>query len=60
VCVCVRACVRAHARGRGRARAGACVCVCGGGLKLLLNEGVWESGCIDPRVLTSALIGGEW
>jgi hypothetical protein len=24
------------------------------------HEGVWESGCIDPYFLDSALVGGEW
>jgi hypothetical protein len=27
---------------------------------VLCHEGVWWSGCIDPRLLTSALVGDEW
>jgi hypothetical protein len=26
----------------------------------LCHEDVWGSGCIDPRILDSALVGGEW
>jgi hypothetical protein len=31
----------------------------GGRVILQRHEGVWRSGCIDPRFLESAVVGGE-